>query len=269
MEHLPGILNPSDDLTKPLGWVLHARRGMGHHKIGSPVEASSFSHSPSTGMETHEAGEGDGARFKGDRQSRGVADSGLVKECPGSSRTWCRSKDPQESLLSCLLASPVIDLWNLKMATAFPIERSLLWGLRKSPSHSLLNAQIQHFWLCTQKILAQSDNSDCVIFLQNVVSPMEFWTCCCETFVPDCSICDSSKCCVQFCKHVWCKHFQQIAEILTMACCAQSVWTHTSCWKCFLLKLQTVSRMVESDNLSDSSTQRMRMNAWWWSSTNR
>ena len=33
MRHIPGILNPSDDLTKPLGWVLHARhsrRMMGH-----------------------------------------------------------------------------------------------------------------------------------------------------------------------------------------------------------------------------------------------
>ena len=34
LEHMPGILNPSDDLTKPLGWVLHARhcrRIMGHY----------------------------------------------------------------------------------------------------------------------------------------------------------------------------------------------------------------------------------------------
>ena len=64
MEHLPGILNPSDDLTKPLGWVLHARharRSMEHHEIGSRVEASLFSHSPSTRMETHEAREGVGA----------------------------------------------------------------------------------------------------------------------------------------------------------------------------------------------------------------
>ena len=33
MKHIPGIINPSDDLTKPLGWVLHARhvrRIMGH-----------------------------------------------------------------------------------------------------------------------------------------------------------------------------------------------------------------------------------------------
>ena len=34
MRHVPGIINPSDDLTKPLGWVLHerhARRIMGHY----------------------------------------------------------------------------------------------------------------------------------------------------------------------------------------------------------------------------------------------
>ena len=34
MRHIPGIINPSDDLTKPLGWVLHARhcrRLMGHY----------------------------------------------------------------------------------------------------------------------------------------------------------------------------------------------------------------------------------------------
>ena len=34
MHHVPGIINPSDDLTKPLGWVLHerhARRIMGHY----------------------------------------------------------------------------------------------------------------------------------------------------------------------------------------------------------------------------------------------
>ena len=32
--HIPGILNPSDDLTKPLGWVLHSchcRQFMGHY----------------------------------------------------------------------------------------------------------------------------------------------------------------------------------------------------------------------------------------------
>lgn len=34
LQHLPGIINPADDLTKPLGWVLHARharRLMGHY----------------------------------------------------------------------------------------------------------------------------------------------------------------------------------------------------------------------------------------------
>ena len=34
MSFVPGIVNPSDDLTKPLGWILHARharRTMGHH----------------------------------------------------------------------------------------------------------------------------------------------------------------------------------------------------------------------------------------------
>ncbi|HEY9819031.1 MAG TPA: Ty1/Copia family ribonuclease HI, partial [Candidatus Obscuribacterales bacterium] len=34
MHYIPGIINPSDDLTKPLGWILHsrhARRIMGHY----------------------------------------------------------------------------------------------------------------------------------------------------------------------------------------------------------------------------------------------
>ncbi|KAG7357167.1 hypothetical protein IV203_001855 [Nitzschia inconspicua] len=34
--HIPGSINPSDDLTKPLGWVLqqrHARQLMGHHDL--------------------------------------------------------------------------------------------------------------------------------------------------------------------------------------------------------------------------------------------
>ena len=34
MSFIPGIINPSDDLTKPLGWILHARharRVMGHY----------------------------------------------------------------------------------------------------------------------------------------------------------------------------------------------------------------------------------------------
>jgi hypothetical protein len=34
--HIPGIINPADDLTKALGWILHsrhARRLMGHYKV--------------------------------------------------------------------------------------------------------------------------------------------------------------------------------------------------------------------------------------------
>ena len=34
MNFIPGVINPADDLTKPLGWVLHARharRIMGHY----------------------------------------------------------------------------------------------------------------------------------------------------------------------------------------------------------------------------------------------
>ena len=34
LHHIPGIINPSNDLTKPLGWVLHSRhmpRLMGHY----------------------------------------------------------------------------------------------------------------------------------------------------------------------------------------------------------------------------------------------
>ena len=41
MVHIPGIWNPSDDLTKALGWVLHqrhCRRLMGHFKI--PMDTS-------------------------------------------------------------------------------------------------------------------------------------------------------------------------------------------------------------------------------------
>ena len=40
MKHLPGIINPSDALTKPLSWVLHhrhVRRAMGHYRLDSPV----------------------------------------------------------------------------------------------------------------------------------------------------------------------------------------------------------------------------------------
>ena len=49
MRHCPGVLNPSDDLTKPLGWVLHARharRSMGHYKLASPDDSKSLARSP-------------------------------------------------------------------------------------------------------------------------------------------------------------------------------------------------------------------------------
>ena len=39
MVHLPGAMNSSDGMTKALSWVLHsrhARRGMGHFKLGFP-----------------------------------------------------------------------------------------------------------------------------------------------------------------------------------------------------------------------------------------
>ena len=61
MEHLPGIINPSDGLTKALGWVLlsrHARRGMGHYRFGSTVSASRPSLPPAL-----EAGEGVGTQI--------------------------------------------------------------------------------------------------------------------------------------------------------------------------------------------------------------
>ena len=35
LHHIPGVINPSDQATKPLGWALlsrHARRSMGHHR---------------------------------------------------------------------------------------------------------------------------------------------------------------------------------------------------------------------------------------------
>jgi len=63
--HIPGTVNNSDDLTKPLGWVLHKRhapRSMGHYKIRSPEEASHTAHSPYTRMRASEAGEGVGDR---------------------------------------------------------------------------------------------------------------------------------------------------------------------------------------------------------------
>ena len=43
MQHIPGIMNPSDDLAEPLGWVLHSQhtqRGMGHCRIGSLLDSA-------------------------------------------------------------------------------------------------------------------------------------------------------------------------------------------------------------------------------------
>jgi len=65
MSHLKGVLNPSDGMTKPLGWVLHsrhARRGMGHYKIGSPAGLPPVHSPPTARMDSQEAGEGVGAR---------------------------------------------------------------------------------------------------------------------------------------------------------------------------------------------------------------
>ena len=39
MIHWPSIINPADDLTKALGWVLHSRHArflMGHFRFVSP-----------------------------------------------------------------------------------------------------------------------------------------------------------------------------------------------------------------------------------------
>ena len=44
MQHIPGIINPSDNLTKALYFVFHsqhARRSMGHYRIGSPKDSES------------------------------------------------------------------------------------------------------------------------------------------------------------------------------------------------------------------------------------
>ncbi len=76
MEHLSGVLNPSDDLTKPLGWVLHsrhARRSMGHYRIGSPSSTSAPDLlAPSTRASSIEAGEGVGAQSMGTDASPGL-----------------------------------------------------------------------------------------------------------------------------------------------------------------------------------------------------
>mgnify|MGYP000459940001 CR=1 FL=1 len=42
MQHIPGVINPVDDLTKPLGWILHVRHArciIGHFQ---PLYANAF-----------------------------------------------------------------------------------------------------------------------------------------------------------------------------------------------------------------------------------
>ena len=42
-QHVPGVINPADDVTKPLGWMLHsrhARRIVGHYPFNSPLGVS-------------------------------------------------------------------------------------------------------------------------------------------------------------------------------------------------------------------------------------
>lgn len=63
MRHIPGIVNPSDDMTKVLGWILHARhsrRSMGHYRL-APSNFGLNSGSFQRGI--NQAGEGVGAQF--------------------------------------------------------------------------------------------------------------------------------------------------------------------------------------------------------------
>ena len=59
MGHCPGVINNSGDLTKALGWVLHAqnaRRSMGHYKIGSSSDSKSPVRSPMLEQGSFESG---------------------------------------------------------------------------------------------------------------------------------------------------------------------------------------------------------------------
>ena len=80
MEHLSGLLNPSDDMTKALGWVLHsrhARRNMGHYLLGSPDSSSSAPRllAPHVRVGSNEAGEGVGAQLPATSASPGLKKS--------------------------------------------------------------------------------------------------------------------------------------------------------------------------------------------------
>ena len=66
MQHLPGIVNSSDDLTKALSWVLHgrhARRNMGHYAASNSTLKCSTSNPYTRGSE-HKAGEGVGDNLR-------------------------------------------------------------------------------------------------------------------------------------------------------------------------------------------------------------
>ena len=70
MEHLSGLLNPSNDLAKALGWILHARharRSVGHCRHGSPMQTSLASPLFAPPAEGNEVGEGVGAQNEGNR----------------------------------------------------------------------------------------------------------------------------------------------------------------------------------------------------------
>ena len=89
MFHMAGAINPSDDLTKALGWALHsrhARRSMGHYKIGSPNEAPSVIYpNPHARAATHKAGEGVGDQSVRDSSALVTPRvTSTVKNLPGS-----------------------------------------------------------------------------------------------------------------------------------------------------------------------------------------
>ncbi len=65
MEHVPGQINPSDSLTKAVGWTLHHRhslRGMGHFEDSQGLQDVASDPPPSHEQgRVQEAGEGVGA----------------------------------------------------------------------------------------------------------------------------------------------------------------------------------------------------------------
>lgn len=74
MQHIPGSLNPSDALTKPLTPALHLRhclRAMGHHRIQNPL-------GPAVTLDNDGAGEGVGS--DSDHAVSAVADTRPVPD---------------------------------------------------------------------------------------------------------------------------------------------------------------------------------------------